>query len=188
MSIRFIYNNGKGEVVDESGNEHFNMDIDTETYPIDYITNFDEHLDYKPPEKELKGKPHDEKQSLHAKPNKKNENEVRAYRKHGDDVKEQLFFLVYEKAMPPGQAAKQLGSIGVGHPSISSEEHKQHLSFYDDNLSAVVDQAMDSLTSEFTGLRIGKKSAYNFTTREWGLTLKKAHMHSIQRKSTDVIE
>ncbi|EIE79070.1 hypothetical protein RO3G_03775 [Rhizopus delemar RA 99-880] len=70
MSVRFIYENGKGEVVDESGNEHFNMDIDTEAYPIDYITNFDEHLDCKPPEK-TKRKLHDEKQSLHEKPNKK---------------------------------------------------------------------------------------------------------------------
>ena len=26
MSVRFICENGKGEVVDESGNEHFDMD------------------------------------------------------------------------------------------------------------------------------------------------------------------
>jgi hypothetical protein len=60
MSVRFIYENGKGEVVDESGNMHFEMDIDTEAYPIDYITNYDEHLDCKPPEK-TKEKPHNEK-------------------------------------------------------------------------------------------------------------------------------
>ncbi|KAI8874621.1 hypothetical protein K501DRAFT_281150, partial [Backusella circina FSU 941] len=60
-------------------------------------------------QKKTKGKRHDGKQSLHEKPNRKNENEVRSYRKHGDDVKEQLFFLVYEKSMTPGQAAKQLG-------------------------------------------------------------------------------
>jgi hypothetical protein len=51
MSICFIYENGKGGVVDESGNEHFEMDIDTEAYPIDYIINHDEHLDFKPSEK-----------------------------------------------------------------------------------------------------------------------------------------
>ncbi|KAG1574860.1 hypothetical protein G6F48_013255 [Rhizopus delemar] len=166
MSVRFIYENGKGEVVDESGNEHFNMDIDTEAYPIDYITNFDEHLDF------------------------------------------------YEKAMTPGQAANQLGvnrrtaynwvkkdqenssdilelnnGKKVGRPSILNEEHKRHLvSFYDDNPSAIVDQAMDSLTSEFTGLKIGKTSVYNFMTRECNLTFKKAHMHSIQRNSPDNIE
>ncbi|CEP13859.1 hypothetical protein [Parasitella parasitica] len=126
MSVRFIHENGKGEAVDESGNEHFDMDLDTEAYTIDYITNFDEHLDF------------------------------------------------YEKAMTPGQAAKQLGvnrrtaytwvkkdqenpsdilepnnGKKVGRPSILNEEHKRHLvSFYDDNPSAVVDQAMNSLTNE----------------------------------------
>jgi hypothetical protein len=60
----------KGQVVDESGNEHFEMDIDPEAYPIDYITNFDEHLDRKPPER-TKEKPHDENQSFHENPNKK---------------------------------------------------------------------------------------------------------------------
>lgn len=43
------------------------------------------------------------------KSNKKDENEVCSYRKHGDAVKEQLYFLVYEKVITPGQAVKQLG-------------------------------------------------------------------------------
>lgn len=30
-----MYGNGKGELVDESGNEHFEMDIDTEAYLIE---------------------------------------------------------------------------------------------------------------------------------------------------------
>ncbi|CEI95044.1 hypothetical protein RMCBS344292_09245 [Rhizopus microsporus] len=77
--------------------------------------------------------------------------------------------------MAPGQAAEQLGvnrrtaynwvkkdqenpsdilelnnGKKVSRPSILNEEHKRYLiSFYDDNPSAVVDQAMDSLTIEF---------------------------------------
>jgi hypothetical protein len=47
----FYLRNEKGEVVDESGNEHFEMDFDTEAYPVDYITNCDEHLDCKSLEK-----------------------------------------------------------------------------------------------------------------------------------------
>ncbi|KAG0781553.1 hypothetical protein G6F16_011854 [Rhizopus arrhizus] len=85
------------------------MNIDTETYPVDYSIKYDEYLDCKPPEKKKsKGKPHNEKRSLHEKSNKKDENEVRSYRKHGDAVKEQLCFLVYEKAMTPEQVVKQL--------------------------------------------------------------------------------
>ena len=73
------------------------MDIDTEAYPIDYITNYDKHLDCKPPEK-TKEKPQNEKRSLHEKLNKKNGNKVRSYRKHGDAVKEQLFFFSLRKS------------------------------------------------------------------------------------------
>ncbi|ORE05813.1 hypothetical protein BCV72DRAFT_133173 [Rhizopus microsporus var. microsporus] len=73
MSVRFIYENEKGEAVDESGNEHFEVNINTEAYR-----------------------------------DKKDGNKVRMYQKHGDSVKEQPFFLVYEKAKTPGQAVKQL--------------------------------------------------------------------------------
>lgn len=37
------------------------MDIDTEACPIDHIANYDEHLDCKPLEKAVKGKPHNKK-------------------------------------------------------------------------------------------------------------------------------
>lgn len=58
----FYLRNEKGEVVDESGNEHFEMDFDTEAYPVDYITNCDEHLVCKSLEKKkAKGKSHNEK-------------------------------------------------------------------------------------------------------------------------------
>lgn len=70
MSVRFIYKNGKGEVVGESGNMHFEMDIDTEALPIMMSIWTVNHL------KKTKEKPHNEKRSLHEKPNKKNDNEV----------------------------------------------------------------------------------------------------------------
>lgn len=60
MRVYFVNKNGKGEAVDESGNEHFEMNIDTETHPIGYITNYNVHLDCKSPKK-IKGKPHNEK-------------------------------------------------------------------------------------------------------------------------------
>jgi transposase len=128
--------------------------------------------------------------------------------------KNNCFFLVYEKATTPVQATKQLGvnrrtaynwvkkgqenpsdilelnnEKKVCRPSILNEVHKKHLiSFYDDNPSAVFDQAMASLTSEFASLKIGKTAVYNFMTSECNLTFKKAHMYSIQRNSPDNIE
>ncbi|KAL0082703.1 hypothetical protein J3Q64DRAFT_1642409, partial [Phycomyces blakesleeanus] len=50
----FIYENVKGEAVEKSGNMHSKMEIDTEEYPINYISNYDGHLDCKPPEKKKK--------------------------------------------------------------------------------------------------------------------------------------
>ena len=38
----------------ESGNVHFEMNIDSDVYPIDHITNIPEHLDYKSQEKRVK--------------------------------------------------------------------------------------------------------------------------------------
>jgi hypothetical protein len=139
--------------------------------------------------KKTKGKPHSEKWSLHEKPNKKNKNEIYSYRKHGDIIKEQLFFLVYEKSWLQG---KQLGvnrrtaynwvkksqenpkdilelnsGKKVCRSLILNEVHKKRLiRFYDNNPAAVVDQAVDSLTSKFYGLRIGKTAIYNFMTSE----------------------
>ena len=37
--------------MDEGRNVHFKMNIDTETYPVDYSIKYDEYLDCKPPEK-----------------------------------------------------------------------------------------------------------------------------------------
>jgi hypothetical protein len=63
----------------------------------------------------------------------------------------------------------------MGCPSILNEEHKKHLiSFYDDNPSAVVDQAMNSLISVFASLKIGKTAVYNFMTSECNITFKKS--------------
>ena len=73
------------------------MDIDTEAYPIDYITNYDKHLDCKPPEK-TKENPKMKNEAYMRSLIKKNGNKVRSYRKHGDAVKEQLFFFSLRKS------------------------------------------------------------------------------------------
>jgi hypothetical protein len=70
----------------------------------------------------------------------------------------------------PGQAAKQLwvnrrtaynwiNGEKVGRPAFLNEVHKKHLiGFYDDSLSALPDQSMDSLTIEFADSKIREKS------------------------------
>lgn len=48
MNVRFINENEEDKLMDKSGSMYFEMDIDTKLYLIDYITNYDEHLDCKP--------------------------------------------------------------------------------------------------------------------------------------------
>ena len=133
------------------------MDIDTESYPLDDITSYDENLGCNPPKKKWKENFTIKNEAYMRSLPKKDENEVRSYRKHGDSVKEQQFFLLYKKVVDPGQAAKQLrvnrrtvynwiNGEKVGRPAFLNEMHKNHLiGFYDDSPSALLDQAMSWL-------------------------------------------
>ena len=82
----------------ESGNVHFEMNIDFVVYPIDHITNFAEHLDYKSQEKRVEKTIQNTKRTLPEKPIKE-ENEIYSHRKHDDAVKEHLFFFKKKKKM-----------------------------------------------------------------------------------------
>ena len=59
-----------------------------------------------------------------------------------------------------------------GPAKILGDEHKDHLKKYlDDNPSAIVNQAVDSLTQQFEGLKIKKSAVYEFITKECNITL-----------------
>ncbi|KAG0192677.1 hypothetical protein DFQ28_008300 [Apophysomyces sp. BC1034] len=49
----FIQDDGQGKMVDEDGNVilPIEMEVDEQMYPIENVTNFDQYLDWKPPEK-----------------------------------------------------------------------------------------------------------------------------------------
>ncbi|KAG1137149.1 hypothetical protein G6F37_011656 [Rhizopus arrhizus] len=51
----FVYENGLGNFVEENGEEAIitEMDVDDETYPLDSVTNYDQYIDLKPPEKQV---------------------------------------------------------------------------------------------------------------------------------------
>ncbi|KAI9279144.1 hypothetical protein BY458DRAFT_564855 [Sporodiniella umbellata] len=51
MNVHFIYKNAKDKIADESGNMNFEIDTDTEIYPIDYFASYKDYLDCKSPEK-----------------------------------------------------------------------------------------------------------------------------------------
>ncbi|ORE10883.1 hypothetical protein BCV72DRAFT_189436, partial [Rhizopus microsporus var. microsporus] len=49
----FIRKDGKENILDGHGNEVFtvDMEVDDEAYPLEYVTNFNQYLDVKSPEK-----------------------------------------------------------------------------------------------------------------------------------------
>ncbi|ORZ05227.1 hypothetical protein BCR42DRAFT_338151, partial [Absidia repens] len=71
-----------------------------------------------------------------------------------------------------------------GPKKTLSEDHKNHLKqFINDNPSAVLDQAVDSLTQQFKDLKIKKPAVHEFMTKECNLTFKKAHFHALARNN-----
>lgn len=51
----FLYEDGLGNFVGENGEEVVitEMEVDDETYPLDSVTNYDQYIDLKPPEKQF---------------------------------------------------------------------------------------------------------------------------------------
>ena len=50
----FVHEDGQGELFDNNGNDVsiIQMEVDDEMYPLENVTNFDDHNQLKPPEKE----------------------------------------------------------------------------------------------------------------------------------------
>ncbi|CEG71935.1 hypothetical protein RMATCC62417_07578 [Rhizopus microsporus] len=186
------------------------MEIDEEQYPLDSITNFDEYLDLKPPEREQKVSYDIQNDKVFSK--KKVEKET--YRVYGNDIKEHFFYLIYETGLTAGKAGKQLniprrtaynwfekdqkeseenasneGKVKAGRPATLNDKHQAFLEReYKGFPSATLDQAIESLINEFTDLKVSKSAVHRFITEKCALTLKKAHFHSKERNSPESIE
>ncbi|GAA5807939.1 hypothetical protein MFLAVUS_001319 [Mucor flavus] len=79
--------------------------------------------------------------------------------------------------------------ISVGRPAKLGPEHETFLTeLVDEQPSLVLDQIMDSLTNQFTGLQISKTGLYTFVTKNCRISLKRAHFHSVERNSPEKIE
>lgn len=76
-----------------------------------------------------------------------------------------------KKSSRPSRAVSKLQDV-----------HKQHLiEFFDENPSAVINDAVESLTSLFEGLEIKKSRVHEFMKDECNLSLKVATLHPLPR-------
>ncbi|KAI8973053.1 hypothetical protein BDB01DRAFT_729606, partial [Pilobolus umbonatus] len=112
-----------------------------------------------------------------------------SYKKHNDLTKEQFFFLVYEKGMTAGKAAKQLavaprtayewlkrdkmdaqekGELDqsrrkANRRAVLTKEHQEYLEYmFRDFPSATLNQVMESLSNQFIDIKVSKTAVYNF--------------------------
>ncbi|KAG0182366.1 hypothetical protein DFQ28_002067, partial [Apophysomyces sp. BC1034] len=70
-----------------------------------------------------------------------------------------------------------------------SDGHKRHLiNLLDDNLSTVIEEAVESLMKKFEGLKVSKTAVYNFTRKDGQFTFKKAQYYSIKRNDDEKIQ
>lgn len=215
MNFQIYQEDGHGNAVDESGNEPVEMEVDDDGYPLADTVDFDNYLDFKPPEKP------EANMKAYKKVSSATKGPVAYYKKHGDDAKGHFFYLVYEEDLTARKAAKQLGVARrtaydwlkkdqdmifetvesrdglelktpekkAGRPALLNEDHKKHLEEkFIDHPSATLDQAMESLTGQFTDLKVTKTTVYNFMTEKCALSFKKAHFHSKERNSAINIE
>jgi hypothetical protein len=103
MSLQIVFEDGKGNAMDEDGHEPVQMEVDMDAYPLDDVTDLNTHSELKPSEKLNKLNVIKDDVSFPVHPTKS-----RATRRHGDNIKVLFFFEVYEKGLTAGEAAKKL--------------------------------------------------------------------------------
>ncbi|KAI7873018.1 hypothetical protein BDF14DRAFT_1992439 [Spinellus fusiger] len=161
MTFQVFQEDGFGNVFDENGNQPVEMDVDDVNFPLENITNYDSYMDLKPPEREVKMK------------------DVKLEKDQDTILENQI------NINNPEETVKKK----VGRHKILSDEHKVFLlQKYGDDPQATVQETMESLISQFEGLKVSKTTVYEFMTKDCALTMKKAHFEPKERNSDQSIK
>lgn len=193
------------------------MEVDEEAYPLDDVTNYDLHMDLKPPEKEKRTPKITNKTTV-----SKDASQGHTRKIHrGDETKEMFFFYVYEKGLTAGKAASLMNILRKtgynwlqkdqnklvdrlegkvdddvdnltekrGRKPLLNANHKEYLEkSFGENPSVTIDQAMDSLTNQFEGLKVSKQTVRDFMVNECALSFKKVYFYPTERNSPEKIQ
>ncbi|ORY94087.1 hypothetical protein BCR43DRAFT_551876, partial [Syncephalastrum racemosum] len=187
----FIHEDGLGNMLTEDGKDVVMMESDSHLFPVENLTDYDQYMDMKPPERMMVAKKEPSEKEPSEKESEGFEEGVRKnYRTYKDGEKEELFYLVYERGMSVRGAALKLQikprtaqywvqqdrknptdqiekyvSKGrpVGRPPKLVEEHRQFLvDLVDEKPALVLDEIMESLTAQFADLDIKKSALHAF--------------------------
>jgi transposase len=205
MDLRIYQEDGHGNAVDEHGNEPVEMEVDVDGYPLADTVDFDTYMEFKPSEKPKASTKANKKVSAAASGPvsyyKKHGDDVKGHffylvyeegqtaRKAGKqlgiarrtayDWLKRGQDMIVEAAESRDGLETKTPEKKAGRPALLNEDHKNHLEeTFIDHPSATLDQAIESLTSQFSDLKVTKTTVYNFMTEKCALSFKKAHFHS----------
>ncbi|CEI99688.1 hypothetical protein RMCBS344292_13770 [Rhizopus microsporus] len=205
MNIQFLFENGKGSVVDEYGRPK-SMDyiVDEGQISLETLSSHTQYLAQQSLESEK------EIEIMQMKQEAKPDSDVtmrdtplkRNYARYSDQDKVRFFKLFFERCLSAATAANQLGIyvrtvqkwakqyekdpgsiFEAGRPRVLHEEHKSViLECIDENPSVVVDEVMEKLKQIFTELNVSKATLFDFVKQHCSLSLKKAWFQPIDPK------
>ncbi|KAG1043165.1 hypothetical protein G6F43_011728 [Rhizopus delemar] len=186
MSMQFFYEDGQGHVVDENGVEPMDLVVDEELFAIETISSRTQFLMNKPPERPIHT-------IVPAVAEKRSEDVAmelfnkRRYTFYSDDEKTRFFHLFFSRCLSASAAARQLGiHVHTAQRWVKWEEHKKFLlNYIDDNPSAVVTEAAESLKQSFVDLNVSRSIVYNFMTTQCNLSIKQAQFQQVERNSEE---
>ncbi|KAI8644825.1 hypothetical protein BD408DRAFT_430106 [Parasitella parasitica] len=165
------------------------LEVDKDMYFIEIVTNFGMYLDLDPPEKLNK---RSARQSVDRDIEMEEDIRTSDIRKHcKDSGKERLFALIYKMSMSARAAGQKLqinprtcSAMVVegqwGRPALLDYEHKKFLL---NQLSLVLDQMIENLTTSFIDLETSKTALYNFVANNCRISLKRAQFYLVDRNS-----
>ena len=215
MSIQFLFENGKGSVVDEYGRpEPMDYIVDEEQFRLETLTSHTQYLAQLPleSEKEVEAMQVEKRANPNSDVIMRETSVKRNYTRYSDQDKVRFFKLLFEKCLNAAAAEKQLGihvrtvqnwakqyerdpdSIfqkrrKTGHPRILHEDHKTViLECINENPSVILDEVMKKLKQIFTELRVSKSTLFDFVKEHCNLSLKKARFQPIDRNSEEKIQ
>ncbi|OAD67335.1 hypothetical protein PHYBLDRAFT_63665 [Phycomyces blakesleeanus NRRL 1555(-)] len=165
MNIQFLFEKGKGSVVDEYGSpEPIDYIVDEEQFRLETLSSHTQYLSQLPLESE---KRIDTMQvEKEAKPNgdftMRETSVKRNYTHYSDQDKVRFFKLLSERCLSAASAATQLGIH--------------------------VHEVMKKLKQIFTELKVSKTTLFDFVRQHCNLSLKKARLQPKDRKSEEKIQ
>lgn len=208
--MNFFYEDGRGGIVDDSGNEAAAFVVDL-SFRLANLTNLHKYIKNK---KVIVENEEPKDTDMQEAPVKKERSST--YNIYTNEDRLRYFFFLHEKLMKPAEAAKlanvnpetarkwkreyekdpekkipfkKTNRTSNRAPSQLNENHKMHLiNFFDENPSAVIQDAVENLTKSFEDLEIKKSRIAEFMKEDCNLSIKVVTRHPKARNSQTTLE